>query len=308
MIQLTELKKLLLKQPSQPDREGHLSAASGLVKAGNWLYVVADDELHLGKFPLDGNELGNLHRCFDGELPLEKEERKAKKPDIEALIHIPQFNNSSQSVLLALSSGSKKNRFRSALIKLDVSGDISDPVKIIDLSNFYEFLKNEIGKVNIEGAAIVENNIFLFQRGNKKNKLNASIRIALDDFYRVLLETQTFYEPRIHITPYDLGEVDNVPFCFTDAAALPNGNIIFTASAENTSDSYLDGMCMGSVIGVINNQGQLSFLEPVDKIVKLEGISVNKIDTQLEVLLVCDADDVTNPAKLYSAHLNLHSL
>jgi hypothetical protein len=304
VIQLTELKTLLLKQPGQPERAAHLSAASGLVKSGNWLYVVADDEFHLGKFPLDSHDAGDLYRCFDGELSLEKEERKAEKPDIEALLHLPKFSNSSQSVLLALGSGSKKNRYRSALIPLGVNGEISDPVKIIDLSNFYGFLKKEIGKLNIEGAAIVENTIFLFQRGNKKNKLNASIRIALDDFYRILLEPQKFYEPAIHITPYDLGEVDGVPFCFTDATALPNGDIIFTGSAENTSDSYLDGMCMGSVLGVINRAGDLSLLESVNKVVKLEGVAVNKIDKAIELLLVSDADDANHPAYLYSAHLN----
>jgi len=304
LIRLTEIKKLLLQQASQPDRLPHLSAASGLVKAGNWLYVVADDELHLGKFPLERNDAGSLYRCFDGELPLETEARKAEKPDIEALIYIPQFNNSPQPALLALGSGSKKIRHRSALISLDNNGDIAGPADIIDLSNFYGFLKKEIGKLNIEGAAIVEENIFLFQRGNKKNKLNASIRISLEDFYRVLLEPQQFYEPRIHITPYDLGEVDNVSFCFTDATPLPSGDIIFTASAENTSDSYLDGMCMGSVLGVINRNGDLSLLESVNKIVKLEGVAINKIDKAVELLLVSDADDANHPAQLYSAHLN----
>ena len=304
VIHLSELKKLLLKHPSQPNRAAHLSAASGLVKAGQWLYVVADDELHLGKFPLEGNDAGSLYRCFDGELPLETEERKAEKPDIEALICIPQFNGSSQSALLALGSGSKKNRHRSALISLDVSGETSGPAKIIDLSLFYDFLKKEIGKLNIEGAAIVEEHIFLFQRGNKKNKLNASISIAIDDFYRVLNQPNKYYEPRIQIKPYDLGEVENVPFCFTDATSLPNGDIVFTASAENTSDSYLDGMCMGSAIGVINRQGDLVFLKKIDRVIKLEGIAVNKIDQQIEILLVSDADDSRYPAQLYSAFIN----
>jgi len=303
MIKLTELKNLLLTQPSQPNRASHLSAASGLVKVGQWLYVVADDELHLGKFPLESITAGSLYQCFDGELPLETEERKAEKPDIEVLIGIPQFNGSSQSTLLALGSGSKKNRYRSALIPLDGKGEVSAPAEIIDLSLFYDFLKKEIGKLNIEGAAIVEENIFLFQRGNKKNKLNARIGINLEDFYRVLNHPHKYYEPRIQIKPYDLGEVDDVPFCFTDATSLANGDIAFTASAENTSDSYLDGMCMGSAIGVINKQGDLAFLDTIDKVIKLEGIAVNKIDQQIELLLVSDADDSRYPARLYSAFI-----
>jgi hypothetical protein len=251
LIQLIEIKNLLLDRPSQPERPLHLSAASGLVKVGTWLYVVADDELHLGKFSL-ANDTGILYPCFPGELPLELEERKAAKPDAEVLTLLPNSNGAGRDSLLALGSGSKKNRRMAALIALDDAGDISGEVNLIDLSLFYDFLKKGVGKLNIEGAAILKDSVLLFQRGNKKNKLNASIRIALDDFYRLLHEPQKYYEPRIQITPYDLGEVDQVPFCFTDATALPSGEIIFTASAENTSDSYLDGMCMGSLIGFIN--------------------------------------------------------
>lgn len=304
MIQLTEMKSLLLTRSAQPNRPAHLSAASGLVQIGPWLYVVADDELHLGKFSLEGDNAGDLYRCFAGELPIEAEERKAEKPDVEVLTLISQPKNPSRQALLALGSGSKKNRHRSAIISLDSHGNISGPAEIIDLSPFYEFLKGEIGKLNIEGAAIVQNDIFLFQRGNKKNKLNASIRIGLEDFYRVLSQPHEYYEPRIQITPYDLGEIEEVPLCFTDATSLPTGEIVFTASAENTSDAYLDGACMGSVIGIINSKGDLSSLEPIDKKIKLEGLVATSHDKSIDILLVTDADDATRPAQLYSARVH----
>lgn len=304
MIQLTEKKSLLLAQSTQANRPAYLSAASGLVQVGPWLYVIADDELHLGKFSLEGDNAGDLYRFFAGELPSETEERKAEKPDIEVLTLIPQLNNPSQQALLALGSGSKKNRHRSAMISLDNSGNISGPAEIIDLSLFYNFLEREIGKLNIEGATIVQDDIFLFQRGNKKNKLNASIRLGLNDFYRVLSQPQKHHEPRIQITPYDLGEIEQVPLCFTDATALPTGEIIFTASAENTSDSYLDGACMGSAIGMINSQGDLSLLEPINIKVKLEGVEATQRDKTIDILLVTDADDPTRPAQLYSASIN----
>jgi hypothetical protein len=321
MIHVSEIKTLLLNQPSQARRPSHLSAASGLVKVGPWLYIVADDELHIGKFLLSGDIAGQLHDCFPGELPLEHEARKAQKPDAEVLTLLPDFGGSGKISLLALGSGSKKMRRNAAIIPLNSNGDISGPADLIDLSLFYEYLKEKVGKLNIEGAAIVQDKIFLFQRGNKKNKLNASISLLLDDFYRVLQHPHEIYKPQIQITAYDLGEIDQVPICFTDAATLPGGNIIFTASAENTSDSYLDGICMGSAIGVINNRGELSFLEPVNKIVKLEGIAIHKVnvadnkfentnlskmDMHVDLLLVCDADDIKNPAKLYSASLHLH--
>ncbi len=301
MMQLTELKSLMLTQGTHADRPPHLSAASGLVQVGLWLYVVADDELHIGQFLRDGNSPGQLHRCFEGELPLDTEERKAAKPDIEVLTQLPRF--STHPTLLALGSGSKKNRNRSTLITLDSHGNIHGKPMLLALEKFYDFLKEEIGKLNIEGAAAVEDSMYLFQRGNKKNKLNASIRLSLADFYKVLRSPDKKFAPHIHITPYDLGYIDEVPLCFTDATPLDNGDIIFTASAENTSDSYLDGQCMGSAIGVISRVGDLVLLEPIDKTVKLEGIEAKRLGHNVELLMVTDADDAAQPAQLYSASL-----
>lgn len=301
MIHLTKLKSLMLAQGTHAERHPHLSAASGLVQVGPWLYVVADDELHLGQFLREGNSHGQLHRCFEGELPQDAEERKAEKPDIEVLTQLPGF--STHPTLLALGSGSKKNRHRSTLITLDSNGNIHGKPMPLALEKFYDFLKDEIGKLNIEGAAVVEDSMYLFQRGNKKNKLNASIRLSLADFYKVLRSPDKKFAPHIHITPYDLGYIDEVPLCFTDATSLDNGDIIFTASAENTSDSYLDGQCMGSSVGLINRAGDLVLLEPIDKTVKLEGIEADRLGNSVELLLVTDADDAAQPAQLYSASL-----
>jgi hypothetical protein len=234
---------------------------------------------------------------------LEYEARKAEKPDIEVLTLIPAFNHLPEPRLLALGSGSKKNRHRSALIPLNPQGEVCGQPTVIELEYFYDYLKKEVGKLNIEGAAIVSDQILLFQRGNKKNKLNASIRIALTDFYRILAKPHKKHEPRLHITAYDLGDINEVPLCFTDATALANGDILFTASAEDTTDAYLDGACMGSAIGIISAAGELIQLDRIDKKVKLEGIAAEENDHHIELLVVTDADDASRPAQLYSARL-----
>jgi hypothetical protein len=303
MIHLTDVKSLLLTHASQPGRRAHLSAASGLVQAGSWLYVVADDELQLAQFPVTGNDRGQLHRCFPGLLPVDYEARKAEKPDVEVLTLLPNFTHTHHSTLLALGSGSKKHRNRSALIPLYSSGDMAGPATILELEFFYEFLKQEIGKLNIEGAAIVEERLLLFQRGNKKNKLNASLEISLADFYRVLAQPHKHFQPRLEIKPYDLGQIDQVPLCFTDATSLADGRIVFTASAENTSDAYVDGACMGSAIGLLDADGELVLLESIDKKIKLEGVEAHLHDKTIELLLVTDADDAEQPAQLYAAQM-----
>ena len=49
-LSLQRLRELDLEAPSEPGRPAFVSAASGLVCVGNYLYVVADDELSLGVF------------------------------------------------------------------------------------------------------------------------------------------------------------------------------------------------------------------------------------------------------------------
>ncbi len=94
-----------------------------------------------------------------------------------------------------------------------------------------------------------------------------------------------------------------MPLCFTDATPLPNGEIIFTAAAENTSDAYLDGACLGSAIGIINSAGELHSIHSIDKVVKVEGVQAKIVANKIHLLLVTDADDATTAAQLYSAKL-----
>ena len=84
MLRLTQRRTLTLA-PAGPGQPGHVSAASGLVRVGPWLHVVADDALLLATFPLEGEGPGALSRLLPGELPEEPAARKALKPDFEAL-------------------------------------------------------------------------------------------------------------------------------------------------------------------------------------------------------------------------------
>jgi len=57
MIALTKVRQLDLSATT-PGRPLHLSAASGLACINSFIYVVADDELHLGVFRANSNEPG----------------------------------------------------------------------------------------------------------------------------------------------------------------------------------------------------------------------------------------------------------
>ena len=104
MIEPTRLRTLTLREASRPGRPAYVSAASGLVRAADRLYVIADDENHLAVFPLEGDEPGSLKRIFPGMLPVAPEARKRNKPDVEAIVRLPSREHHPHGALLTLGS------------------------------------------------------------------------------------------------------------------------------------------------------------------------------------------------------------
>jgi hypothetical protein len=90
MIALTRIRDLELAPPGIPGRPLHLSAASGIVRVNARIYVVADDELHLGVFRLGDNSPGHVIRLFEGALPDSKIERKNGSPTSKRLRFSPR--------------------------------------------------------------------------------------------------------------------------------------------------------------------------------------------------------------------------
>ena len=309
LISLTKVRTLDLSAPTSAGRTPHLSAASGLVRAGRFLYVVADDELHLGVFHATETKAGHLIRLFPGELPAPAKERKARKPDLEALVLLPAFVGCPHGALLALGSGSKRNRRMGALLALDAQGEAGDTSQLCDLSGLFSAPEEIFAALNIEGAIVLGDELCLLQRGNKRTVENAVIRFALPALLDRLgsgrpIAAAASLIPSA-ICPVVLGEIEGIPLCFTDAAALPNGEFVFAAIAEDTEDNYNDGPCKGAAVGIADRQGRLRCLYRLDRPHKIEGIDATAEGDVIRLLLVTDADDATIPASLYSATLPL---
>jgi hypothetical protein len=303
-ISLTKLRELTVASASQAGRPAHLSAASGLVRVGNILYVVADDEHHLGVFELDTTAPGRLLRLRDGELPLDVKARKRAKPDFEALMHIP--NVGPYGGLIALGSGSKRGRYHATWIKLDAHGLPTDSIHSFSLEHMYAAVARTVGEVNIEGALIRNDTLLLFQRGNKGAGINAIIGFEAEVLLEPMQGDARDSEPKpLFINRYELGSIADVPLCFSDAAELADGAIVFAAIAEDTKDSYADGQCAGAAIGLIDFNGNLVFVRRVQQRAKVEGIAAQLQGTQADLLLVTDDDDAAIPASLYKAKLDL---
>jgi hypothetical protein len=304
MMTLTKIRTLDLADTGDARLPPHLSAASGLVCAGRFIYVVADDELHLGVFDTAGNAPGRLVRLFDGELPADKAARKAQKPDLEAIVALPAFGDFTSGALLALGSGSKRNRRRGALLRLDEFGAIADAPRVVDVSHLFEELDRHCPAVNIEGAVAIGDELRLLQRASKRHPRNAIVRYRLPEILAALAaEGAVGAIAPAAIDAVDLGDIGGVPLSFTDGASLPDGGMVFTAVAEDTEDSYNDGACLGAAIGVAARDGTVTFLEQLDDCHKVEGIAARVDNDVIRLVLVTDADDPAIPAGLYAATL-----
>ena len=304
MPRLHSLRTLRVARASQSGRPRHLSAASGLVAAGGYLYVVADDELHLGMFRARSREPGTLIELQAGDLPLSSKERKRRKPDFESIVVLPAFAGFAAGALLVLGSGSRPKRRKGALLALDARGAITGRPRVIDLSPMYGAIEPEFDEINIEGAFVDGDRLSLLQRGNKGDARNARIRVALPAVLDALSGGKAL--PRaalVDTTPFEFGAIAGVPLCFTDGAALGGGAFAFTAVAEDTEDNYADGACAGSAIGIIDRRDGVRALWRLEPSLKVEGIAARVVRNALELTVVTDADDATIAARLLRCRL-----
>ncbi|MDP3233891.1 MAG: hypothetical protein Q8S33_28255 [Myxococcales bacterium] len=256
-----------------------VSAASGCVVRDGRVYVIADDDPHLWAFALDGTRL-DRHRLLPGVMPLDATERRAVKPDLEALALLPGGG------LLALGSGSSPRRRRGALLR-------DGKVSVVDCTELFTSLEQQFEALNIEAAVVVGDQLVLGQRGNGPGQQNALVRLTLADVTRGLERGAIGSWAVEGIEALDLGVLDGVPLTLTDLSLSLDGELYFAAAAEDTS-------CVGSIVGVLGPRGVVRRAR-VAPLVKIEGLA--QLDADRWVL-VSDADDPAVPAQLLVASAN----
>ncbi|MDP3814523.1 hypothetical protein [Pseudomonas sp.] len=260
-----------------------LSAASALVCQAQSLWLVADDALSLQRYSLAGVWQAE-QALLPGELPVEPALRKRLKADFEALLLLPD------GALLALGSGSTPQRCRACLIQAGV-------VRIIDLNPLYQALAGHFQELNIEGAVVHRGQLLLAQRGNGAGGENALVLLDLAQALRDLEDGQLSAAALLRILPVPLPDLDGVPLSLTDLSVDPGGQLYCSATAEDTDSSYLDGACLGSVLGRFDQDLNLVQLVRLLPPVKIEGLAF-QADGRL--LLVADADDPNIPSPLFA--------
>jgi hypothetical protein len=276
-----------------------LSAASAMVRQGPYVVVVADDETHLDRYLASTGRFVDRVRLLDRPLPASAVERKAVKPDFEALAWLPEGR------LLVLGSGSSARRQTGVLLR-----DASDPRGAgepppphdpheVDLAPLYDSLRSRLPDLNIEGAAVAGGSLRLLSRGGA-GRDNAVIDLDLGGVLRGLQAGASLGPDlvgAIHVVA--LGALDGVALGFTDASPMDpaSSRIAFVAAAEDTANPYDDGPCAGSVVGLLEANGRVAFMERLEGRSKIEGLSVGPTG----LLMVADPDDPTQRAPLFSS-------
>jgi len=304
-IRFHGVRRLDVAPAAHPRGAAFLSAASGLVRVGRRLWVVADDEHHLGVF-VDGSTAPlELVRIADGELPADAKQRKKAKGDFEALLAVPPTAAWPNGALLAFGSGSRPRRFGAALLPLDRRGDAAGPARSLDLEPLYAPLVAACGEPNVEGAFVSGNDLVLLQRGGDGGRPNAALRWPWPSVEAWLAGKTTAAMKPSSLMRLALGDIDGVALGFTDGAALPDGAWLFSAVAERSDNSYDDGPCAGAALGVVGADGTLRALHRLTPTRKVEGVEACVVDGRIEIGLVTDADDAAQPAEYGRASLPL---
>jgi hypothetical protein len=308
-LTLSVLRELDLAEPPGPGRAAHISAASGVARRGDFVYVIGDDELGLGVFRLSDPAPGGLRPVLHGELSADYDQRKEQKPDLEALTLLPPIEGRPYGSLLGLGSGSRPQRQRGFVWGLAADGALTgDPVEL-DLSPLYGTLRESAPELNIEGASALGDSLWLFHRGNTEQGLNIVAELPLERLIDgVQGDGRVECGETLSTRAYDLGQLDGVPLTFSDATPLGDELVVFTASAEPGSDPHgTDGEIRGSVVGMITADGRVERLRTIDRRWKVEGVYASVDARVLDFLFVCDQDSPDAAAPLLSAAMPIES-
>jgi hypothetical protein len=177
----------------------------------------------------------------------------------------------------------------------------------VDLAPLYAPLRKRFDDLNIEGAFMLSGDLLLLHRGNKGDARSACIRFDWNLIAPWLAGLQPKPPSAKSVQLMALGDVGGVPLSWTDGTALQGGAWAFSAVAERTDDSYRDGACVGSAIGIVAPDGQLRHLRHLAGAPKVEGIAAQAVVTGLGddwvFTLVTDPDDPKIPAQMLQTRM-----
>jgi len=278
-------------------------AASAVVPLGDGHLVVSDDATHAAWFrpgaqparvrllpPVDG------HEVFD-----EESGTKDLKPDLETACEVSRDGDTG---VLVMGSGSSPRRMRWCLLRL---ADGQPDVVVADMAPVYGSVATALDVdpdvLNLEGACVVGRSLRWFHRGlPPAGLMSGSVDLDLDAVWSAALGQADAADLRVtRPRQYDLGAVDGVGLAITDVVALPGGDLLACAAAEDSPNPRDDGPVTATALARIRGDrvDEVVPLPRLDgRILKVEGLMVLHADaTEAALLAVTDVDDPDAPSR-----------
>jgi hypothetical protein len=298
---------LLYRDGAQPaeDLPAHVRAGSAMAVSSRRIAVIQDDT----------NAIALIDRSTHAVTPLllptgeggarqfgEDRGNKKHKLDLEACVVLPE-----QELLLAFGSGSTPARERVLVVR---GIDHEPAVHVADASALYAAMRADKSfsgsELNIEGVARVERHLRFFQRGNGAHDgahgpIDATVDIAIDAVLAAL-DAPSARVRLERVRRVELGALHGVRLTFTDAWSDGEEPVWFLAAAEDSPDTYRDGVVRGSVIGWIDGAGDGYWCPITDErgqpfCDKAEGLALDP-STPDRAWVVVDKDDPAAPCEL----------
>lgn len=262
-------------------------SGSGIEYYNDRLYVIGDDAKDILVLDSKWNKETSIPLFDSAELRIPKK----IKADLESTTII-EVNKIPR--LLLLGSGSTLNRNRAILVNLD------DHFKEeMDITGFYNQLKDDLEQVNIESSAVVLGKLIMGNRGNLSSPEN-TIVVTETNFWRHPEKAEW------QKVEFKLPETEGKVLGLSGMAySHKNDWLICTLSTEATANSYDDGAIGDSYLAIVENASrkvsrkkmnvnQLINLSEVDdafKGYKMESCTIfSEKEGRLKLHMVADND------------------
>ncbi len=287
-------------------------AASAVVPFGDGHLVISDDAIHAAWFRRGGEPTRlRLLPPVDGEEVFDEESgTKHLKPDLEAACEVSV--DGAPPAVLVMGSGSSPRRMRWCLVRLD---DGTPDVVVTEMAQVYAAaaaaVDVDLDALNLEGACVVGRSLRWFHRGLPSAGLpSGSVDLDLDAVWSAALGEADAADLRVtRPRHYDLGSVDGVGLAITDVVALPGGDLLACAAAEDSPNPRDDGPVTATALARLRGDRVDAVVRLPDldgRILKVEGMMVLDVDAASATLfVVTDVDDADAPSRAASLRVRL---
>ena len=269
-----------------------VSSGSGIIHNDDSLIILGDDAAYYAQMALSNQ--GYVRKSIS-ENANHKRVPKLIKNDIESAIFA---SIKGQPFVLGFGSGGI-TPYRDTLFAMPLT-ETATRFKV-SLLPIYNAIRKKVvlseSELNIEGAAMLGDQLILFNRGN-----NFAVVFSWPIFSKYIKHPANTEIPPFKIVKFILPIFNKFPVGISGACEINDSEILFTASLEETTDFINDGVVKGSYIGILkfslSGEIELTALEPLKDASgnvladKLESITIIKKDGDtIDVVAVADNDD-----------------